>query len=89
MSPMVVETLKLGIAILNGGNAGVQQVRGTPSGLYRLLRVCPLDGCHAPGKRCWLHCRGPTHNHPCWCLSLVANYISVAGNTDKTRAGSL
>ncbi|EDL27848.1 mCG131207 [Mus musculus] len=25
MSPMVVETLKLGIAILNGGNAGVQQ----------------------------------------------------------------
>lgn len=27
MSPMVVETLKLGIAILNGGNAGVQQVR--------------------------------------------------------------
>lgn len=24
---MVVETLKLGIAILNGGNAGVQQVR--------------------------------------------------------------
>ena len=30
MSPMVVETLKLGIAILNGGNAGVQQVMGTP-----------------------------------------------------------
>lgn len=27
---MVVETLKLGIAILNGGNAGVQQVMGTP-----------------------------------------------------------
>lgn len=25
---MVVETLKLGIAILNGGNAGVQQVMG-------------------------------------------------------------
>ncbi|KAF4017270.1 hypothetical protein G4228_008671 [Cervus hanglu yarkandensis] len=25
MSPMVVETLKLGIAVLNGGNAGVQQ----------------------------------------------------------------
>lgn len=47
---MVVETLKLGIAILNGGNAGVQQVRGAPTGSCRRLGVYPLDNCHALGK---------------------------------------
>jgi hypothetical protein len=32
---MVVETLKLGIAILNGGNTGVQQVIGASGRLCR------------------------------------------------------
>lgn len=87
MSPMVVETLKLGIAILNGGNAGVQQVMGAPSG-----------PCRPPGLfLTWhlAHFRGevlpllwrepPPHNHRYWCWPFVASYIRVAGHTDKTR----
>lgn len=85
MSPMVVETLKLGIAILNGGNAGVQQViqcrggwgrvpGGTSTWQFALMRLNLLQ----EGYPQWLG----------WCLSLVANYVRVAGNTDKAIAWS-
>ena len=58
MSPMVVETLKLGIAILNGGNAGVQQViqggqltgDGEESLRYFYLTVLTEEVAFAPRK---------------------------------------
>lgn len=76
---MVVETLKLGIAILNGGNAGVQQVLGTQVG-----------SAHFPGySQLTLLQREPPRITCVGVLPLVANYIRVAGNTDKTRARRL
>ncbi|KFO32898.1 Ryanodine receptor 3 [Fukomys damarensis] len=83
MSPMVVETLKLGIAILNGGNAGVQQVAGTWGKLCRVpggLPCCREELLPATERGLPKPLR--------WCLSLVANYVSAVGNTDKTKAGS-
>lgn len=38
---MVVETLKLGIAVLNGGNTGVQQVTGDSPGAGSFLGIRP------------------------------------------------
>ncbi|KAJ7424709.1 hypothetical protein BTVI_05383 [Pitangus sulphuratus] len=46
--PMVVETLKLGIAILNGGNTIVQQVKRSCSTM-NLLEIC-LDFCNCSVK---------------------------------------
>lgn len=87
MSPMVVETLKLGIAILNGGNAGVQQVIGAHGRWCRLPGYSHLTSVTLLGRGVDSAAEGATQNHLDWCLSFVANYIRVAGSTDKTRLG--
>lgn len=69
---MVVETLKLGIAILNGGNAGVQQVWGLSEGV-RLPGVFPSTAVTLQGRGIDSATGATTQNHLCWYLSLVAN----------------
>lgn len=87
MSPMVVETLKLGIAILNGGNAGVQQVRWHRGMVQRSWGTfIGQDSSHGWGSVC---SKRATHHFlagvcPWWPITSEEMETRV-----KTTAGSL